>query len=255
LNQISATFTKGIKDYLTSISALFWVIAWPIIWLFLGVFVFIVGVPEEYIALARGKVTISMITFSFVVAGMTSLAANISEDRYKGLFLKLKSMPVQPWKDSIGRILSVLFFSIISVFIILIIGIAIGARFSFDILDLFKATGFLLLGILASAGVGLICGTLFKSVQGAIMTAVGIAVITSAISGIFFDYSLLPEILQTFARYWPMSSSNAIIGYYLTGSSGFEATSALNISLNVVISLLFFSAGLIIYSIYCWRKE
>ncbi len=255
MNQISATFIKGIKDNLMNISALFWVIAWPILWLFLGVFVFLREVPEAYVGLAKGQITISMITFSFMISGMTSLAATISEDRHKGLFLKLKSMPVQPWKDSIGRILAVLSFSIISIIIILIVGLTLGAKFSFSMTGLLKSIGFLVLGILASAGVGLICGSLIKSVQGAIMTAVGIAVITSAISGVFFDYSMLPRVLQTFARFWPMSSANAIIAYYLTGNAGFDATSALNLSLTIIISLIFFSAGLIIYTKYCWKNE
>ena len=80
MNQISATFIKGLKDNLMSISALFWVIAWPIIWLLLGVFVFMKGVPEAYLGLAKGQTTLSMVTFSFMIAGMTSLAATISED-------------------------------------------------------------------------------------------------------------------------------------------------------------------------------
>lgn len=164
-------------------------------------------------------------------------------------------MPIQPWKESIGRILAVLFFSIISIIIILIAGLILGAKFSFNITDLLKSIGFLILGILASSGVGLICGSLIKNVQGAIMTAVGIAVITSAISGVFFDYSMLPDVLQTFSRYWPMPSANAIIACYLTGSAGFDATSALSLSLTVIISLIFFSTGLIIYTKYCWKNE
>lgn len=255
MNQISASLVKGVKDNLMSKSALFWVIAWPVLWLLLGVFVFLRGIPEEYLGLAKGQITISMITFSFMISGMTSLAATISEDRYKGLFYKLKSMPVQPWKESIGRILAVLFFSIMSIIIILIVGMSLGARFSFSTADLFKSICFLVLGILSSAGVGLIIGSLIKSVQGAIMTATGVAVITSAISGVFFDYSMLPKVLQTFARYWPMSSINNIIAYYLTGNEAYDTTSSLNLSLTIIISLIFFAAGLIIYTKYCWKNE
>ena len=48
MNQIIATYIKGIKDNFMSKSALFWVIAWPVIWLFLAVFVFLRGVPVSY---------------------------------------------------------------------------------------------------------------------------------------------------------------------------------------------------------------
>jgi ABC-type polysaccharide/polyol phosphate export permease len=255
VNQISATLVKGIKDNLMSKSALFWVIAWPILWLLLGIFVFLRGVPAEYLGLAKGKITISMVTFSFMISGMTSLAATISEDRNKGLFYKLKSMPVQPWKESIGRVLAVLTFSIISIVIILIVGISLGARFSFNTSDILISIGFLILGILSSAGLGIIFGSLVKNVQGAIMTATSIAVITSAISGVFFDYSMLPKVLQVFSRYWPMSSVNNIIAYYLTDSKSYDVASALNLSLTAVISLTLFVAGLIIYTKYCWKNE
>ncbi|HUT44209.1 MAG TPA: ABC transporter permease, partial [Desulfobacterales bacterium] len=103
MNQVSATFIKVLKDTFRNKSALFWVIAWPAIWLLLAVFVFLRGVPPEYAALAKGQSTISMVTFSIMVCGMTSLPANISEDRQRGLFQKLKTMPVQPWKEAIGK--------------------------------------------------------------------------------------------------------------------------------------------------------
>lgn len=255
MNQISATFIKSLKDNFRNKSALFWVIAWPVIWLILAVFVFLREVPPEYAALAKGQSTISMITFSIMVCGMTSLPALISEDRQRGLFQKLKTMPIQPWKDAAGKILSVLTFGLASAAIIIIIGLLIGGRFNITLLGLLKSIGFLLLGTLASAGVGLVVGSLIKNVQGAIMTGVGISVITSAISGIFFPYSMLPSALQKFSKFWPMSSANSIIIKYLIGNIDYNPLTALNLSLTIVISLLFFTVGVVLYTVYCWRSE
>jgi ABC-2 type transport system permease protein len=255
LNQISATYIKGLKDNFMSKSALFWVIAWPAIWLLLAVFVFLRTVPPAYVALARGQSTISMVTFSIMVCGMTSLPANISEDRQRGLFQKLKTMPVQPWKEATGKILAVLTFGLVSAAIIIILGVLLGSRFNITIAGLFKSTGFLFLGILASAGVGLIVGSLIKSTHGSIMTGVGIAVVTSAISGVFFQYSMLPGVLQKFAQIWPMSAANSIIIEYLIGGIGYNPLTALNLSLTIIISLLFFTVGVVLYTVYCWRSE
>jgi len=252
---VSATYIKGLKDNFMSKPALFWVIAWPAIWLLLAVFVFLRGVPLEFAALAKGQSTISMVTFSIMVCGMTSLPANISEDRQRGLFQKLKTMPVQPWKEAVGKILAVLTFGLVSVAIIIIIGVLLGARFNITLIGLLKSLGFLLLGTLASAGVGLIVGSLIKSVQGAIMTGVGIAVVTSAISGVFFQYSMLPPVLQKFSKIWPMSSANSIIISYLIGDIGYNPLTYLNLSLTIIISLLFFSVGIVLYTVYCWRSE
>lgn len=255
MNQISATFIKVLKDTYRNKSALFWVIAWPVIWLFLAVFVFLRQVPPEFAALARGQSTISMVTFSLMVCGMTSLPANISEDRQRGLFQKLKTMPVQPWKEAIGKILAILVFGLASAIIIIIVGLLLGGRFNITFIALLKSLGFLFLGTLASAGVGLIVGSLIKNVQGAIMTGVGIAVVTSAISGVFFPYSMLPSILQKFSRFWPMSSANSVIINYLIGDIGYNPLSALNLSLTIVICLLFFTVGVVLYTVYCWRSE
>jgi ABC-2 type transport system permease protein len=255
VNQISATFIKVLKDTYRNKSALFWVIAWPVIWLFLAVFVFLRQVPPEYAAMARGQSTISMVTFSLMVCGMTSLPANISEDRHRGLFQKLKTMPVQPWKEAIGKILAILVFGLASAIIIIIVGLLLGGRFNITFTALLKSLGFLFLGTLASAGVGLIVGSLIKNIQGAIMTGVGIAVVTSAISGVFFQYSMLPSVLQKFSRIWPMSSANSVIINYLIGDIGYNPLSALNLSLTIVISLLFFTAGVVLYTVYCWRSE
>jgi ABC-2 type transport system permease protein len=254
VNQITAAFIKGFKDNINDKLSLFWVIAWPLIWLFMGVFIFLRMVPEQYQALARGQNTISMITFSVMIAGMSSLTANIVEDRQRGLFLKLKSMPVQPWKDSVGRILAILLFCFISMSILITVGLILGARFEISLLGILKSLGFLSLSILASSGIGLIIGSLVRNVQGAIMTGVSIAVITSALSGVFFDYSMLPEALRRFAQLWPISAANSLIQHSIAGFTGYAPTN-LNIILVVVISLSFFAAGLIIYNRFCWRSE
>jgi len=254
MNQISATFIKGFKDNITDKLSLFWVIAWPLIWLFMGVFIFLRMVPEQYQALARGQNTISMITFSVMIAGMSSLTANIAEDRQRGLFLKLKSMPVQPWKDSVGRILAILLFSFISMLILIIVGLILGARFEISLIGILKSLGFLCLSILASSGIGLVIGSLVRNLQGAIMTGVAIAVITSAVSGVFFDYSMLPEALRGFAQVWPISAANTLIQHSIAGFTGYAPTD-LNIILVVVMSLLFFAAGLIVYNKFCWRTD
>jgi len=134
-------------------------------------------------------------------------------------------------------------------------GIALGAEFNIDASSLLKSLGFLILGILASAGVGLIIGSLIKNIQGAIMTGVGTAVVTSAISGVFFEYSMLPAVLQKFAQVWPMSASNSIIINYLRVPIGYDPLTPLNLSITIVISLIFFITGVILYNVYCWRSE
>ena len=158
------------EEFLREKSVLFWTIVRPIIWVLIGSFTFVSEVKKEVIPYIRGSITISMMTFALTLAGMANLPGNISRDRERGLLAKLKSMPVSPWKDFVGRILGLVAFSCLA-------------------------------SILA------------------VMTGVGISVVTASISGLFAPYWSLPPILQRFSQVYPVSSANAAIIYLLLGES------------------------------------
>jgi ABC-2 type transport system ATP-binding protein len=115
------------------------------------------------------------------------------------------------------RIVAVVVLSLLAAGLVVLVGLAIGARFTGTGAELAKVIGFVCLIICASAGVGLIVGTLIRHLQGAIMTGVGIAVITSALSGLFAPYEVLPAPLQLFPRVYPISSAHASIVSLMAG--------------------------------------
>ena len=198
-----------------------------------------------------------MMTFALTLAGMANLPGNISRDRERGLLTKLKSMPVSPWKDFVGRILGLVTFSCLASILVILAGIACGARFSGTIISVFQCVIFFLIIFFASAGIGLIVGTIVKHVHGAVMTGVGISVVTASISGLFAPYSSLPPILQKFSRVYPISSANSSIIYFLLGKSyaGYNPLNINQVAVTIIFSFLLFVAGLILYSRFCWRKE
>ena len=257
MGQINSVFVKTIKELYRNKTTLFWTIAWPIIFLFLDIFIFYRGALASQAAQTRAGVTISMIIFSTLMSGFSTMPATIAEDRSNGLFLKLRSMPVQQWKDSLGRILGLLFYVLISAIIIGVLGIILGAKFNFTLENSLISLGFLILAILSAAGAGIIIGTFIKNINGAIITGVGIAVITMSLAGVTFPYSFLPKVLQTFSRFYPFSSSNSIISYLLSGEGfvGYNPMTALQLIYTVVLSLVIFIASLILYSKFCWRSE
>jgi hypothetical protein len=103
----------------------------------------------------------------------------------------------------------------------------------------------------------MLIGTFVKNVQGAVMTGVGISVITASLSGIFAPYSVLPSVLQCFSRIYPISSANSSIVYLLEGENlaGYNPLSVGQIALTLITSFSLFIAGLIAYSKICWRKR
>jgi len=257
MNVIVATFNKTIREFLREKSVLFWTIVWPIIWVLIGSFSFVSGALKEVIPHIRGSITISMMAFALTLAGMANLPGNISKDRERGLLTKLKSMPVSPWKDFVGRILGLVAFSCLASILVILAGIVCGARFSGTIISVFQCIIFLLIIFFASAGIGLIVGTIIKHTHGAVMTGVGISVVTASTFGLFAPYSSLPPILQGFSQVYPISSANSAIMYLLLGKSyaGYNPLSINQITATIILSFLLFVAGLILYSKFCWRKE
>lgn len=99
------------------------------------------------------------------------------------------SMPIRPWRDFAGRILALLAFSSLSALSVIVVGWWCGARFSLTFIEFGQAIGFILLIFVASSGVEMLLGMFIKHVHGAIMTGVGLTVITAAISGVMTPYT------------------------------------------------------------------
>jgi ABC-2 type transport system permease protein len=257
MGQITATLNKTIKEFLRQKTVLFWTIVWPILWVLIGSFSFTGDAPAEVISYTRGAIAISMMVFALMTAGMANLPGNIAQDRERGLLTKLMSMPINPLRDFVGRILALLAFSSLSAISVVLVGYACGARFSYNMVEFTQAIGFICLIFIASAGIGMLIGTFIKHIHGAIMTGVGLTVVSAAISGVMTPYAYLPQVLQQFAKIYPIASANSSITYLLVGKdfAGYNPLSSGQIALTTIISLSVFAVGLITYSKFCWRKE
>ena len=160
-----ATLNKTIKEFLRQKTILFWTIAWPILWVLIGSFSYTENVPSELVSYTRGAIAISMSVFALMTAGMANLPGNIAQDRERGLLSKLMSMPINPWKDFVGRIIALLAFSSLAAILVTLVGYGCGARFSYSPTGLLQSIGFLLLISLASSGIGMLIGTFIKHVH------------------------------------------------------------------------------------------
>jgi ABC-2 type transport system permease protein len=236
---------------------LFWTIGWPIIWVLIGSFSFTADAPAEIVGYTRGAISISMMVFALMTAGMANLPGNIAQDRERGLLTKVMSMPISPWRDFTGRTLALLAFSGLSAVLVVAVGFACGARFFFTGIDFGAALIFVLLIFVGSAGIGMLIGTFVKHVHGAIMSGIGLTVVSAALSGVMTPYAYLPSVLQNFARIYPISSANSAITFLLVGEeyAGYNPLSTSQPVITAVVAVLLFVLGLITYSRICWKKE
>ena len=257
MNQITASFSRTIKEFLRERAVLFWTIAWPIIWVLISSFSFTGSVPKEIVPYLKGSITISMMVFALMIAGMANLPSSITGDRENGMLAKLISMPLSPRNDFVGRILALGTLSAIAAGLVIAVGFSVGARFLSTAVQIGQAIGFLVLIVSASAGIGLIIGTLIRRQHGAIMTGVGISVVTASLSGMFAPYEYLPPALQQFSRIYPISSATNLAKYFLTGEEfvGYNPLTAGHQGLTIALSLILLILGINLYARRSWRLE
>jgi hypothetical protein len=96
----------------------------------------------------------------------------------------------------------------------------------------------------------MLIGSLIKNLHGAIMTEIGIAVVTAAISGIMTPYSAIPSLLQKIATVLPVSTANSSLTLILTGEeyAGYNPLNETHPTLSVCVTVVLFAAGLMVYS-------
>jgi len=89
------------------------------------------------------------------------------------------------------------------------------------------------------------------------MTGVGIAVVTSALSGLFAPYEVLPAPLQMFARVYPISSAQASIVHLLAGPDmvAYDPLTSSQVTLTIALSFALLVVGTVLYTRLGWRLE
>ncbi|MGA3094103.1 MAG: ABC transporter permease [Dehalococcoidales bacterium] len=257
MRQVFGTFTKTIKCF-TRIRAI------PIFTIVLPMFLLLItgvslntSVSTSDLPIAKGVLTISMVAFSLMTAGILNLAGTISRDRETGLLTKLKSMPISPWRDFLGRIMASALLSLAATSLIVAVGLAFGARFSGTMASYIEVIGFLVFAIISSAGIGLIIGSYTKLVLATFLTGLGITLVTAFISGIFITYEALPQFLRAFSRFYPISSATSSSVYLLLGESaaGYNPLTTGQVISTVLISIGFLALGVIIYTKQAWKRD
>lgn len=124
--QVRAFTLRGLRRIGHNRSTLFWAMVSPALYyLFFGVFAGSSPLVRSVTAVAFA-IFGSLSATAFVFAG--NLGADLRNKRYR----KLRSLPVSPWADLVGRFLSGLVIGSLSFCGVLLVGLMTGARFTLD---------------------------------------------------------------------------------------------------------------------------
>lgn len=254
-NILATVVGKSLREFTRERMVIFWTYAVPLF--FLAVLpIMYGGAPAGVVPGLKGGLTLTMVTFLVMTAGQSNLPGSIAMDTERGLYLKMASMPVSRWKESLGRIVATWIFSLVGAALMLSAGLLYGAVFNGSLADILAAAGFSFLTAIASVGVGLIIASLVKGESAATHTGVAMTILTYFLGGMALPYTSLPEALRVFARLHPITSANASMIFLLEGESyiGYNPLGAVQVCTTAASSLLFLAVGVALYSNLCWRR-
>jgi ABC-2 type transport system permease protein len=257
MSQLTATFMKTAKFFVRNRALLLGIVAWPIALMVIMAYTELASISASEMPLALGFLTISMMVFSLMLACIMNFPSSIARDREIGLLVKLRSMPIRPGIDTLGRLLAYLAFAAVVSVLVSLVGLGLGAQFSGGITADIEAVVFLLMAVVAAAGIGLILGSFIKSVQGTAFLGLAVTLALAFTSGILVPYSNLSGSLQEFSRVFPISSAASSVGYLLLGQDavGYDPLTLGQITTGGVVALVLLAIGLVLYHRTSWRQE
>jgi ABC-type polysaccharide/polyol phosphate export permease len=227
----------------------------PIFFLIVLPVVLFQNVPPEFMPAFRGFLVIAMVTLLIMSTAMSNLPGSIAADRGHDLYSKLSSMPVSPYYECLGRILTVFVFSGLGSLVVLGLGLILGAEFAVEAIGLLLIVGAASVIILFTAGFGLIIASVVKSESAAAHVGVAIVLVNYFI-GIAFPYSQLPDMLKPLVHVNPICIGNNMIAALALGE-GFVGYNPFNImdgALLFTLTGLLIVAGLHMYARRCWCR-
>ena len=254
-NLLATVVGKSLKEYTRERMVIFWTYAVPLF--FLVVMPIMYGkAPAEVVTSLKGSLTLTMVTFLVMTAGQSNLPGSIAMDTERGLYNKMASMPVNPLKESLGRVFATWVFSLVGAILLIGVGLLYGAVFKGSLMDILAAAGYSFLTSVSSVGVGLIIASLVKGESAATHTGMAITLLTFFLGGMALPYTSLPEALRVFSRVHPITSANASMIFLLEGKNyiGYNPLGAFQAFTTAALSLLILIMGMIMYENLCWRR-
>lgn len=257
MSQVGASFVKTLKFFMRNRALLLGIVLWPMALLALMSYTEFGTVPAADLPLANGALTIAMVVFALMLACIMNLPGSIARDREIGLLVKLRSMPIRPSLDTLGRLLAYLVFAVVVAGLVTLVGLGLGARFGGDLTAYLEAAGFLLMAVVAAAGIGLILAAFIKSVQGVAFLGLAVTLIFAFISGIFVPYPQLSPPLQAFSRAFPISSAAASVCYLLLGvdAAWYDPLAPGQVITGILVAAALLAIGLALYHWTSWRQD
>lgn len=146
-----------------------------------------------------------MVASAIFYTGFQSPAMAIAIDRDQDVLKRLRATPLPSWAYFAGKVLQVLTVSIIQIALLLVLATTVyGLDIPFTSSRLFTLAWVSLLGIASSTTLGIAMSTALRNGKAASAVMTPLVLVLQFISGVFYNYSTLPGVLQGIAEIFPL---------------------------------------------------
>ena len=189
----------------------------PIMFVLLFTYVFggaIAGSTAEYLTFALPGIIVMNMLFVTMYVG-----TGLNTDLTKGVFDRLRSLPIARWAPMAGRIIADQVKQAWSIVLLLGVGMILGFRIGTDALSLLAAIVLLLVFALAFSWVSVLVGVLAKDPEHVQLFGFTALFPVTFVSNVFVPADTMPSWLQPFVNANPVSIlADACRGLMVTGA-------------------------------------
>ena len=175
----------------------------PIMFLLLFTYVFggaLAGSTEEYLRFALPGIIVMNMLFVTMYVGM-----GLNTDITKGVFDRLRSLPIARWAPMAGRIMADLLKQAWSIVLLLVVGFIMGFRVGTSFVELLAAVALILVFALAFSWISVLVGILAKSPEQVQLFGFTALFPITFVSNVFVQEETMPGWLQAVVERNPVS--------------------------------------------------
>lgn len=192
----------------------------PIMFVLLFTYVFggaIAGSTGEYLTFALPGIIVMNMLFVTMYVG-----TGLNMDLTKGVFDRLRSLPIARWAPLAGRILADQVKQAWSIFLLLAVGMILGFRLGTNVVSLLGAIALLLLFALAFSWVSVLVGVIAKDPEQVQLFGFTALFPVTFVSNVFVPVDTLPDWLQNFVNVNPVTHLADATRALMTGGPAAE---------------------------------
>lgn len=188
----------------------------PIMFVLLFTYMFggaISGSTSEYLLYSLPGIIVMNMFFVAMYIGM-----GLNADLTKGVFDRLRSLPLAQWAPLTGRIIADLVKQVWSIILLLAIGVVLGFRIGTSVLDVLAAIALILVFALAFSWVSVLVGVFAADPEKVQLFGMTVLFPITFVSNVFVPTNTMPSWLQAFVNVSPVTLlANASRGLMVSG--------------------------------------